>query len=253
MTPQHDADGVPAQGTQPTDPPRSTAAPRHSRALLALVAAGTVAVAPIAVTAIGLADNGGAHSAPAYALAEASHDIGRNDWAAQSNFAGFVSWIATYVALALAWLAVTLWMRTRERRTPTKLWFRTALATLATELTAGVLTIGAVLYAQWTATSLGPVALRLADVCSPWWSCVAALVVVGRVERNAVALRAALGYGAVLTLLLLVPLPGPDLVKTLVLAVTVAVPALLVPRRSDAPLSRLLRPRRFRSDAAAAG
>ncbi|WP_326852361.1 hypothetical protein [Actinocrinis sp.] len=239
----------------PPEESQTVDAPRHSRALLALVAAATVAVAPVAGTVLGPAGGGdGAHSAPVFVLAEASHDIGRNDWAVQRGFAGSVGWVATYVALALAWLAVALWMRARGRgRQPETPWLKTWFAVLATEFAAGVLTIGAALYAQWTATSLGPVALRLADVCSPWWACVAALIVVGRAERNAVALRAALGYGAVLALMLLVPLPGPNIVKALVLAATAAVPALLVTRSPDAPLFRLRWPRRFRSGAAAAG
>lgn len=242
--------------------PQTVDAPRHSRALLALVAAATVAVAPVAGTVLGLAGSGdGAHSAPVFVLAEASHDIGRNDWAVQRGFAGSVSWVATYVAIALAWLAVALWMgargRSHQRRTPSSTsetpWLKACFAVLAAEFAAGTLTIGAALYAQWTATSLGPIALRLADVCSPWWACVAALFVVGRAERNVVALRAALAYGAVLALMLLVPLPGPNVVKTLVLAATAAVPALLVTRPSDAPVLRLRWPRRFRSGAAAAG
>jgi hypothetical protein len=255
MTLQLDADGVPPDGTPSID------VPRHSRALLALVAAGTVAAAPVAGTVLGLAGSGdGAHSAPVYLLAEASHDIGHNDWAFQRGFTGLVSWATTYVVLALAWLAVAIWMRgRRETRCETRhetLWLRTWSAALAAEFAAGALTVGAALYAQWTATSLGPVALRLTDACSPWWACVAALVVVARAERNAVAVRAAFAYGAVLTLMLTVPLPGPNLVKTLVLAATAAVPALLTPGRSDVPPSepsRLLRSQWLRPDAAAAG
>lgn len=213
--------------------------PQHSRALLALVAAGTVAMAPIAGTVIAPAGSGYAsHASPAYVLADLSHDIGRNDWAFQGGFGGRVIWAVTYVALALAWLLVTLWMRTRDRRAaraaaptgrlrPRRLWLKTWGAVLAVEFAAGVLTIGAALYAQWTATSLGPVVLKLADVCSPWWSCAVALFVVARAERDNLALRAAIGYGAVLALVLLVPLPGPSDVKALILAATVAVPALL--------------------------
>ncbi len=40
-----------------------------------------------------------------------------------------------------------------------------------------------------------------------------------RAERSSIALRAILGYAALLALVLLVPLPGPDLVKVLLIAV----------------------------------
>lgn len=259
MTAQHDAEGAPAEGTQSDSKQTDESAhsvngdgsapfgiqdtsggsPQHSRALLAIVAAGTLAMAPISGTVIGIAGSGySGHSSPAYLLAELSHDIGHNDWAFEGGFAGRVIWSVTYVALALAWFFVTLWMRARDRRAARaagpagksrprrRLWLKTWGAVLAVEFAAGVLTISAAISAQWTATSLGPVVLRLADACSPWWSCVAALVVVARAERNTIALRAAIAYGAVLTLLLLVPLPGPNDIKTLILAATVGVPAL---------------------------
>jgi hypothetical protein len=262
MTPQNDdAEGVPLGGTQSrSGRPESAPEParRHSRALLALVAAGTLATAPIAGSVIGLAGNvGAAHSSPVFLLAEVSHDVGHNDWAFQSNIPRLVIWAVTYVALAVAWLTVALWLRSRDRsggpqgpqQTTGRLWLRLWIVVLAVEFAAGVLTIGAVLYAQWTATSLGPVALRLADACSPWWSCVAALAVVARAERNTVALRAALAYGAVLAVLLLVPLPGPNIIKVLVLAATAAIPALLDQSESS---SLSITPRPIRSDAAAA-
>ena len=274
MTFQHDADGVPGEGTQSesnssddhsNDNGVSAAtaeSPRHGRALLALVAAGTVAVAPIAGTAIGFAGGGDvAHSSPVFLLAEVSHDIGHNDWAFQGGLADRIIWVVTYVAIALAWLVIALWVRARERRAAkaaeqtsqptsrpaTKLWLKLLGAALGTELATGLLTIGAGLYAQWTATSLGPVALRLADVCSPWWSCVAALVVVARAERSTVVLRAALAYGAVLAIMLLAPLPVPSAVKALILAATVAVPALVDPAQIRSALFR------SRPDAAAVG
>lgn len=301
MTFQHDADGVPPEGTQSehgesdaedgvsqgaaaqdsvSEPgetlhsaPAAADPPRHSRALLALVAAGTLAVAPIADTVLGPAGGGdGAHSSPVFLLAEVSHDVGHNDWAFQGGLDERFIWVATYLAIALAWLGIALWLRTRDRRAaralaesrsapapkPSKLWLRTLIAALATQFAAGVLTIGAGLYAQWTATDLGPVALRLADACSPWWSCVAALLVVARAERNTVALRAAIGYGVVLALLLLVPLPGPGDVKAVVLAATAAIPALLgrkpTPEADADPAQRLSStPLRPRSDAAATG
>src|SRR5206468_3133852 len=97
--------------------PAAAEPPRHGRALLALVAAGTVAVAPIADTVLGPAGGGdGAHSSPVFLLAEVSHDIGHNDWAFQGGLDDRIIWVVTYVAIALAWLGVTLWMRTRDRR-----------------------------------------------------------------------------------------------------------------------------------------
>lgn len=211
--------------------------PQHGRALLALVAAGTVAVAPIADTVLGPAGGGdGAHSSPVFLLAEVSHDIGHNDWAFQGGLADRIIWVITYVAIAVAWIGIAVWIRTRDRRAArateprrpiTKLWLKVLGAAIGAQFAAGLLTIGAGLYAQWTATDLGPVVLRLADVCSPWWSCVAALIVVARAERSAIVLRAAVAYGVVLAVVLLVPLPGPGDVKALILAATVALPALL--------------------------
>jgi hypothetical protein len=269
MTFQHDADGVPDEGTRPesgegaeedagssesnsTDESNGSGngegaaaagseeysgSPQHGRALLALVAAGTVAVAPIADTVLGPAGGGdGAHSSPVFLLAEVSHDIGHNDWAFQGGLADRIIWVVTYIAIAVAWIGIAVWIRTRDRRAAraveprrpmTKLWLKVLGAAIGAQFAAGVLTIGAGLYAQWTATDFGPVALRLADVCSPWWSCVAALIVVARAERNAIVLRAAIAYGVVLAVVLLVPLPGPGDVKALILAATVAVPALL--------------------------
>lgn len=290
MTFQHDADGV-SPGDEAEGAPSgisesggsdesaehgdSDGSPQHSRALLALIAGGTVAVAPVANTVLAPAGAGyAAHSSPAYVLAELSHDIGHNDWAFQGGLGGRVIWAVTYVALALAWLFVALWMRMRDRRAaraaaadgrprPKRLWLKTWGAVLAVEFAAGVLTIGAALYAQWTATSLGPIVLRLADVCSPWWSCVVAVVVVARAERDRLALRAATAYGAMLALVLLVPLPGPSDLKALILAATAAVPALLdggakaaaVQAAADPVQPEQLSPGqiKLRSDAAATG
>jgi len=75
--------------------------------------------------------------------------------------------------------------------------------------------------------TLGPAILRAADLCSPWWSFVAVLVVVGFAEHRRLAFRGAILYGVLLAVLLLVPVPGPDAVKVLVLAAAAAVPALL--------------------------
>lgn len=293
MTFQHDADGVPLEGTQSDFGAGSTenqnenenqkdgveedadatggsgdssngsaerSTPKHSRTLLAVVAAGTLAIAPIASTVLGPAGGGdGAHSSPVFLLAEVSHDVGHNDWAFQGGLDDRFIWVATYLALAVGWLGVALWLRTIDRRAArasdphqptTRRWLAVLGAALGAEFAAGALTIGAGLYAQWTATNLGPVALRLADVCSPWWSCVAVLFVVARAERNTIALRAALAYGAVLALVLLVPFPGPSDVKALILAATAAVPALLPIGLTRAQVTQTAP---IRQDAAAAG
>ena len=275
MTFQHDADGVPLEGTQSDFGAGSTehenqngnqsdSAPGHSRTLLAVIAAGTLAIAPIASTVLGPAGGGdGAHSSPVFLLAEVSHDVGHNDWAFQGGLDDRIIWIITYVALAIGWLGVALWMRAIDRRAArtaepnqnqnqptTRRWLRVLGAALGAEFAAGALTIGAGLYAQWTATNLGPVALRLADVCSPWWSCVAVLIVVARAERSTIALRAAFAYGAVLALVLLVPFPGPSDVKALILAATAAAPALLPLGLTRAQITRTAP---VRPDAAATG
>ena len=59
------------------------------------------------------------------------------------------------------------------------------------------------------------------------------MLVVARAERSTVALRTILVYAALLTIVLLVPLPGPDVVKVLLLALPAAVPALLTPNPSS--------------------
>jgi hypothetical protein len=238
-----------------------TASPLFSRALLALTAAATIAVTPFAATAIAPADSGqSAHSIPAYLIARISHDVGHNDWAFQGQNAGRVGWAVTYAALALFWLAVSVWIGIRSRRASAaavdgaavegapevvaavapaavpaegrrvRLWLRVLVAAWGTELIVALLTLGAGAYAEWTSTSVGAGVLRVADLCSPWWSCVAAMLVVARAERSTTAVRAAAGYAALLVIVLLVPLPGPDAVKVLLLAVPAAVPAILTPR-----------------------
>ena len=227
--------------------------PRFSRALLALTAAATIAVAPLAASALGPADSGqSAHSVPVYLISRASHDIGHNDWAFQGQNAGRVDWVVSYAALGLFWLVIALWMRARVRRsaksaigaipgtdstvtTATKtaeirslrLWRRVLITAWSVEAVAGLLTLAAGAYAAWTSTPLGPSVLRFADLCSPWWSCVAAVLVVARAERSTTAFRAVLGYAALLTIVLLIPLPGPDSVKALLLALPAAIPALM--------------------------
>jgi hypothetical protein len=209
--------------------------PRFSRALLALVAAATIAVAPIAVIALEPAGSGqSAHISPVYVLAEAAHDIGHNDWAFQGGLAGRIEWAADYVVLGLFWLGAALWIRWRTRRAGIdrtdgrrRLWLKALVAAWAALTAAGSLTLGAGLYAAKNSSTVDPAILRAADLCSPWWSCVAVLAVVGFAERCAAAMRAAAVYGALLAVLLLVPLPGPDVVKALLLAAAVAIPALL--------------------------
>ncbi|WP_211470727.1 hypothetical protein [Actinocrinis puniceicyclus] len=252
-------------------------APRFSRAVLALIAAATVAVAPVAGPAFAPAGSGrGAHSSPVYLFAQFSHDIGHNDWAFQGGVAGRVDWVVSYLALGAFWLAVALWIRVRAGRAARRalessalessalkssaldtsalngrtlvtaagadtprgviilggsrrrgLWLRVLAAAWVTQAAAGLLTLGAGLAAAWTSSALGPLLLRAADLCSPWWSCVAVLAAVASAELNAVAFRTAACYGVLLTLLLLVPIPGPGIVKVLMLAVIAAVPAVL--------------------------
>lgn len=282
--------------------------PLFSRALLALTAAATIAVAPLAAAAIAPADSGhSAHSIPVYLISRISHDVGHNDWAFQGQDAGRVSWVATYAGLALFWLAAALWIRTRsrrpealealgapatalteaaevaeaaetrsaeavevrsaeavegvgasvretgsavvaeagsagvaegERRIRLRLWLRVLLAAWAAELVTGLLTLGAGAYAEWTSTPIGADVLKVADLCSPWWSCVAAVLVVARAERSGLAVRAIAGYAVLLAVVLLVPLPGPDALKVLLLAVPAAIPALLTPREPNASAPR---------------
>lgn len=205
----------------------------HSRALLTLVAAGTMTVAPLAGAAIGPAGGGqSAHSSPVYLLALASHNVGRNDWAYQGGFQARISWAVTYVVLGLFWLAVALWMRYRAGRAPTagvtkRLWLKTLGAAWGAELLAGALVVGGAAYAEYTSTPPGPLVLRVIDVCSPWWSAVAALVVVATAERDTRARGSAIAFGFLLAFVLLVPVPGPNGVKVLFLAVPTAVGALL--------------------------
>ena len=217
------------------DPDRS---PLVSRALLTLTDAATIAVLPVAAAAIGPADSGqSAHSVPVYLISRISHDVGHNDWAFQGQDAGRVSWVVTYLALALFWLAVSLWIRARMRRSAApetrrvRLWLRVFLAAWAAEVVTGLVTLGAGAYAEWTSTPIGAEMLKVADLCSPWWSCVAAVLVVARAERSTVAIRAIVGYSVLLAIVLLVPLPGPDAIKVLLLALPAAVPALLTPRQ----------------------
>jgi hypothetical protein len=227
------------------DPDRATSpaladldcAPRFGRALLALTAAATVAAGPIAAAAIGPADSSrSAHSIPVYLISRLSHDVGHNDWAFQGRSADRIAWVVTYVALALFWLGVAIWIRLRTRPEP-RLWLRVLVAAWATELVAALLTLGAGAFAAWTSTPIGADVLHGADLCSPWWSCVAAVLVVARAERSTLALRAIAAYAAVLALVLLVPLPGPDAVKALLLALPAAIPALMTPLSRESALT----------------
>lgn len=227
-------------------------APRFGNALLALTAAATIAVAPVAAAALGPAGSGSAaHSVPVYVLARLAHDIGHDDWAFQGRADGRAAWVIAYAGLALFWLAVALWVRARARRAAGAaeradgLWWRVLLAAFGAELLAGCLAVGAGLLAAWNSWSPDAFVLHAADLCSPWWSCVAAGLVVARAERSRRALWAVLGYGLLLAVVLLVPLPVPDLISTLLLAVPAALPALL---RPAAPVATPGSP-----DAAAAG
>lgn len=207
--------------------------PLFSRALLALTGAATIAMSPIAAAALGLAGSGqSAHSVPVYLISRFSHDVGHNDWAFQGQSAGRVDWVVSYVGLALFWLAAAIWIRAKSSTGETRrlrLWARVLLAAWTTELVTALLTLGAGAFTQWTSTPLGPTVLHAADVCSPWWACVAAMLVVARAERSIIAIRAIAAYAVLLAVALLVPLPGPDVVKALLLALPVTVPALLTP------------------------
>jgi hypothetical protein len=201
--------------------------PRFSRAVLALVAAATLAVAPVADKAVGPAASGdGAHSSPVYLLAQAAHDIGHNDWAFQGGVAGRVGWAVGYAALGLFWLGVALWVRRRGGRT---LSIRVLIGAWGTIGVALAATLLGALSADQGSSPLDPVALRLVDACSPWWSCVAVLAVAASTEHNRLAGWAAAGYGALLGVLLLVPIAGADGIKVLVLGLAAAVAALLEP------------------------
>jgi hypothetical protein len=243
----------------------TTGAARNSRALTCLLGAATLAVVPIATTALAPAGNGnGAHSSPVYLLAQLAHDIGHNDWAFQGGVAGRVSWAVAYLALGVFWLAVALWMRWHGRSpgagvsTP---WLRVLCAAWGALLLAALLTTGAAVYADWTSTAAGPLLLRAADAFSPWWSGVAALAVVANAERDETGIRVAAGYGALLAMILLVPLPGPNSVKTLILASAAALPAVFAPReqtdsrpqRGSGAAVTLGATAQINSDAAAAG
>jgi len=220
---------------EPAPAPAAEPAPQFTRATFALAAAATLAVSPVATLAFGPAGSGAsAHTSPVYVLAQAAHDIGHNDWAFQGGLAGRVEWAATYVVLGLFWLVAALWVRWRvnragigrdERRR--RLWIKALIAAWAAEAVAGSLTLGAGMYVAWNSATLGPAILRAVDLCSPWWSFVAVLVVVGFAEHRRLAFRGAILYGVLLAVLLLVPVPGPDAVKVLVLAAAAAVPALL--------------------------
>jgi len=235
----------PAEPSEPGLAAEAEAAPRFTRATLALTAAATLAAAPVATVAFGPAGSGAsAHTSPVYVLAQSAHDIGHNDWAFQGGLAGRIEWAATYVVLGVFWLVAALWIRWRVKRAGVardesrrRLWIKALVAAWATEAVAGALTVGAGTYVAWDSAPLGPAILRAVDLCSPWWSFVAVLVVVGVVEHRWFAHRGAIFhgsilygavlYGVLLAVLLLVPVPGPDAVKALVLAAAAAVPALL--------------------------
>jgi hypothetical protein len=251
----HTASPRPESSDAPLDPEAlpvdPDGPPRFSRALLALTAAATIAVAPLAAAALGPADSGqSAHSIPVYLIARISHDIGHNDWAFQGQNAGRVDWVVLYVALGLFWLIIALWVRARSVKKPAqtladpatqirrvRLWLRVLLAAWSIEAITGLLTLAAGAYAEWTTTPIGPGVLRVADLCSPWWSCVAAVLVVAWAERSAIVGCAIFGYAVLLAIVLVVPLPGPEPLKVLLLALPAVVPALLTPSRAPIALA----------------
>jgi hypothetical protein len=220
---------APAMSAAPAAPAETPA--RFSRALLALTAAATIAAAPFAGYVFGLAGSGrSAHSVPIYGFARLVHDVGQNGWAFQGQTADLVAWLASFAGVGLFWLFVAVWMRIRGGRYAVRM----LLAAWAVEILAGSLTVGAVVFAEHTSTFLGPFVLRLADLGSPWWACVAAMLVVARKEHSLTAVRGALAYALLLAVLLLLPLPGPDAIKVFVLAAVAAVPAILAPGQAGA-------------------
>jgi hypothetical protein len=245
---------------------RATAdeAPRYGSALLALTAAATMVAAAFGGTGLALAggsDTG--HTLMVYLLAQANHDIGHNDWAFQGRLSGLIGSMVVYGVLGVCWLGVALWMRAVGRRhgSPAP-WRRVLIAAWLAELVAGTLCLAAVYGAEHTSSAAGPVLLRVADACSPWWACAAALLALASAQRGRTLTWAAAGYGALLLLLLLVPLPGPAWIRILILAATAAGPAAAgasgpaAPTTSgpaEAGASGPAAPAVLRSDAAAAG
>lgn len=217
-----------AEAAEPT-------APRFGRALLALTAAATIAVSPFAGDAFGPAGSPtSGHAVAVFGLSKLTHDVGHNDWAFQGTTADGVAWATAYAVMAVCWAAVAVWVRRSGGRCAGRMLAAAWLVLVA----AAALSLGAVWFAEQSSTFFDPLALRVADLCSPWWACVAATVVVARAERNATALRGALAYGVLLAVLLLVPLPGPDPIKALLLAAGAAVPALVTPRQCRSRLNR---------------
>lgn len=215
-------DPVATQATRPE--------PLFGRALSALLAAATMVAAAFGGASVGLAGSGQpAHAQAVHLLAQAAHDIGHNEWAFQGE-SGKVGWIAGYCALCCFWLGAALWMcvvgRRRGRRTP---WRRVLIAAWSAEFAAAALCLAAAYLAEHTSTAAGPVLLRLADLCSPWWAGPAALAALVTVERSRALIQAAAGYGAVLALFLEVSLPGPATLRILILAAAAGFPALVGP------------------------
>lgn len=178
---------------------------RFGRALLALTAAATIAASPFADAAFGPAGSGrSAHSVPVYLLSRLAHDVGKNDWAFQGTTTSLESWAETYAVMGPFWLLIAAWVWRSGGLRPGRM----LLAAWGALALAGCLAVGAVWFAQDDSTFLAPFALHVADLCSPWWACVAATAVVARAERSATAARGALAYGLALAVLLVVPLPG---------------------------------------------
>lgn len=238
----------PQPPSTPAVPTAAGAAPRPGRVLLTAVGAATLLAAALGPTALSFAGGAdGAHTPAAYLLAQTAHDIGHNDWAFQGGPGGRVGWIADYLALGLGWLAAALWLRAAQRRNAKQYpdharaadWLGVLAAAWGALALAGLLTLGVAYAVEQTSTGLGPLALHLSDLCSPWWSGAAAVAVLAVRSRDRALARAAAGYAALLALLLLVPLdfglsgPWPDLVRALLLAVPVA--ALWAGPAADAP------------------
>lgn len=203
--------------------------PRFGRAVSALASAATIALAPVGGLAVAPADSGrSAHAIPVYLVARLSHDVGHNGWAFAGSDDGLVEWGACALGLGLFWLVAALWVRgaARSRGGARGLWWRMLAAAWGVEALFGCLTVGAGALAAWNSWPPDTFVLHAADLCSPWWSCVAVTLVVARAERNTRVLCAGLCYGLLLAVVLVVPLPFPAVLKALVLAVSAAVPAL---------------------------
>lgn len=219
-----------AAGQNAAAPSESAAAapPRYGRAVLVLTGVASLIGAALGPTVFAFAGGSdSAHTPAVYLLAQSSHDIGHNDWAFQGGPSGRIGWVATYAALGLGWLISVLWTWAAGRRAGHRApWLRILIPAWSVMAVSGVLTMGIAYYAESTSTVLGPLALRFSDLCSPWWSCAAVLAALAVRERDRRLAWGVSAYTVLLAAFLLLPIPGPDLIKALLLTVAVAAPTL---------------------------